>query len=239
MIDFHTHILPGIDDGARTPEASFRMLRELKILGFSDVVLTPHFYPDKSSAENFLENRRLAVKKLAEHTGDRTGLPNVYIGCEMHLSEHIFNNTDISKLCIGGGRFLLTELPDTDFFSEVALNAVSKLINDYNVVPVLAHIDRYAFLLKEKNLYRFLEAGCLAQVNFSAFSKFGIKGKILKYIEKGYISALGSDSHYAPVKSDMILKSISLIEKKAGRDKLERFFAKSAKILGISGSYGK
>lgn len=64
MIDFHTHILPGVDDGAENIETALAMLREEAVQGVNQVFATPHFYADEETPEAFLERRRASFEGL-------------------------------------------------------------------------------------------------------------------------------------------------------------------------------
>ena len=66
MMDFHTHILPGIDDGSSSIEESVEMIKMLKVQGVREVLLTPHFYAYLSSVESFAKERASAMNKLSE-----------------------------------------------------------------------------------------------------------------------------------------------------------------------------
>ena len=81
LIDFHSHIRPGIDDGARSPDESLKMLELMAAQGVSKVVSTSHFYPERESPESFLSRRAKAVGRL--RTVMRDGLPDVYLGAEV------------------------------------------------------------------------------------------------------------------------------------------------------------
>lgn len=62
MIDFHSHILPGVDDGSKNVEMSLEMLRASAAQGVTDICLTPHFYAERNTPEKFLEKRRRAAE---------------------------------------------------------------------------------------------------------------------------------------------------------------------------------
>lgn len=232
MIDMHTHVIPEFDDGSSSALMSLDMLKELKASGFDKVVLTSHFYPHKISLSNYYIKREAALKVLAEAIKNQTELPQLYLGCELYLTPQIFNYSDISGLCINKTKYVMTELPWGKNYSEQMYNDVVRLMNDFSVVPMLAHIERYDFLMDERILQDFIELGCKFQVNITSVAKHEYKKKLLKYLEKGYVSAIGTDSHYAPIKQEEIDKSISLISKKLDSNVLDDITYKSNIILG-------
>ncbi|MBR1629024.1 MAG: capsular polysaccharide biosynthesis protein, partial [Lachnospiraceae bacterium] len=81
VIDFHTHVLPGIDDGARDLETSIEMLDKMKKQGVDLVVATPHFYADRMTVDGFLKNREKAFEAVESRRRD--GWPKVMKGAEV------------------------------------------------------------------------------------------------------------------------------------------------------------
>ncbi len=192
MTDFHTHILPGMDDGAKDVEQSLAMLEILKKVGFTDIVLSPHFYSHRESADSFLARREKAAKVLASALPSNE--PRLYLGAEVYLSTLIFNSSELKKLTVNGS-CMLTELPYEENISETTRKNLERLIYHRDIIPVLAHIERYPALMSEKTLCYFLDMGCRVQMNTVVFTDKSIRRKLKKYIEKGYVSTIGSDSH--------------------------------------------
>ena len=85
IIDFHSHVLPGIDDGSRSVEESIAMLQAEAAQGIRHVVATPHFYPHHDSPEHFLEKRREAEEALRREMKHHPGLPELSIGAEVYF----------------------------------------------------------------------------------------------------------------------------------------------------------
>lgn len=200
MIDFHTHILPNIDDGAKTVEDSLFLLDTVSKLSMSQVVLSPHYYPSQERISEFVSKRNESCKTLAKaiKTNQESGkkFPQLHVAAEVYLEPIIFNNNDLTPLTLDSkGKFMLTELIYEDELTHSTESMVRQLVYSYNIVPILAHIDRYPFLMKEKNLLHLLDMGCVAQINVSSLSGFLQRKKLLKYMEKGYIGVIGTDIH--------------------------------------------
>ena len=85
ITDFHSHILPGIDDGSRCVEESIAMLRMEAEQGITQVIATPHFYPSHHRPEDFLAKRREAEEGLQEARSGQDGLPRVLVGAEVYF----------------------------------------------------------------------------------------------------------------------------------------------------------
>ena len=200
MTDFHTHTLPGIDDGSRSAEQSAQMLSALFSMGFDKVMFTPHYYPDEQSISDFLQKRDKAYKEFTSFasSSEDLKLPSFGFGAEVYLHPILFNSKDedIKLLTVdSGGRIMLTEMEYSDTVSDVTLGMLNRLIYNFGIIPVLAHIERYPFMLEERNVINMLEMGCLCQINVSSLNTKGIRRKLIKYIRKGYICAIGSDIH--------------------------------------------
>ena len=149
LIDFHTHILPAIDDGSKTLEQSLEMLKDLKSQGVETVVLTPHYFHDEQSLDEFLEKRDKKYEELKKAAkGDQ--YPKLRIGAEVMLDYSLANSKDIDRLCIEGTNFLLLEMPYT-LWSSNHMDCINQILAEYNIVPVIAHIDRYLKLHNRPN----------------------------------------------------------------------------------------
>lgn len=221
LTDFHTHILPGMDDGAKDAEESKRMLEALNRQNVHTVCLTPHFYPYKEAQEVFLERRQTAfsqIQPLAAEMGIRLALAS-----ETFFNDYLFRSEDILPLCVKDGEgqyYLLTEMPFQSSFSDRTVNRISKLMDTYSVTPVLAHIERYPKLVNDKNLInRLIDMGCLMQINLSAFQKgFLLKTRLLRYIRGNMVHVVGTDAHNTGNRPPDYSTGIAVIRKSLGED---------------------
>ena len=108
MIDFHTHILPGIDDGAKDVSVSAAMLEMEKEQGVNEIVLTPHYYGKFYSPRDFVRRRAAAYEKLLAVAAGEFFFT---LGAEIHFSDTLSVNAECRKLAIGDTRYALVELP--------------------------------------------------------------------------------------------------------------------------------
>lgn len=221
--DFHTHILPGIDDGAPDLKTSLLMIDELTENGIHNIALTPHFYPHKTSLKDFLTKRNDAYENLASEMKNKNkNTVSFILASETYLNDFIFNYYDISALCLNGSKFLLTELPYNMHMTDSIYNSVKRLINNFNITPVLAHIDRYPFLVKKpENLIELIDMGCLCQMNIFSLCNFALRKKLLNYMKNGCIHFLGTDFHKPPFDSDRHKKALYLIASKIGENYIQ------------------
>lgn len=231
MIDFHSHILPGIDDGSASVEESLELLRMLSEQGVDAVVATPHFYPDRMSVSTFLERRDRAYSKLKE--ADLTGLPQIILGAEVRYYDSIHRLPELELLCAGESRALLLEMPFSKW-SELSLAEVATLARSGRVTVVLAHIERYLSFQSFESWERLFESGVLTQVNASFFIGFLTKRKALGMLASRAIHVIGSDCHNLTTRAPAIGKASEVIEKRFGKECLDHISEFTRDLLCIS-----
>lgn len=222
MIDFHDHILPGIDDGSRDIEETLVLLKEAKNVGFDKIILTPHykegFYQVEVEEKTELFNK---VVELAER--EVPGL-QLYLGNEIMATGNIVEYLDENKAStLNETRYVLFELPMNSKpvnFSDIVYEMKSK-----KLIPVLAHPERYFFVQDNPEIiYDWIEQGVLMQQNFgSIIGQYGKKAKIIakKMLENDSVHFLGSDVHRPNTVYANMSKSIDKIEKIVGEEMLE------------------
>lgn len=230
FIDCHVHILPGMDDGSQNLQESVGMLQSLLEQGVRTVWLTPHFYPFKENLESFLGRREKAYSVLKPFA-DQLEM-EMFPASETFLSDYIFNAPDISELCIGG-KYLLTELPFSSYFSQQTFARIGRLAMTYNVVPILAHIDRYPKLMKNTELLdELIDMECLTQINLSSLEEGIMRRKqILQYIETNLVHLVGTDCHNMGKGYPKYSNGISVLEKKLGPEYVEQLMNNARQIM--------
>ena len=166
-IDWHSHILPQMDDGSASVEESLDMLKVLASSGVEAVALTPHFYPDRSYPEIFLRDREESYKKM--QTVFFEGMPKLFLGAEVAYFDGIRTCDDMRNLVIDQTNCLLIEMP-MRAWNERMFENILRLAKRIEITPVLAHIDRY-FLRKNdwKLIAHYLDEGGLVQGNADFF----------------------------------------------------------------------
>ena len=169
VIDFHSHILPGIDDGSRSLEQSIAMLKMEAEQGIRKVVATPHFYAQHDKPERFLQKRAEAEKLLREEMAKHNDLPELEIGAEVYFFSGISDSDITSELTIGEKRYILIEMPMPPW-SERIYRELENLWIKQDLVPIVAHIDRYIAPLRTFGIPKRLEElPVLVQANAEFF----------------------------------------------------------------------
>ena len=195
MVDFHAHFLPGIDDGAEDPEASLRMLRDSYHQGVRLICATPHFYADEDDPAAFLFRRDRALEMLTDRFGTCEDIPEILLGAEVLFFPGISVADEIRAMTIGDSPFLIIEPPMMPW-SESMLDEIEQCGYFLDVVPVIAHLDRYVRMLRDPALFdRVRDRRMLIQVNASFFLHSGTSGRALDYLAGDRFHFIGSDCH--------------------------------------------
>lgn len=234
-IDFHTHILPNMDDGAASAEISLQLLSALRSQGVNTMVLTPHYYSHREALPAFLERREVSTASLLtvlQQTEARQAL-RLVLGCEVFLSEYLFNNSDLSPICIGETRYMLVEFRHGMDLGKRDVEHIERLIDVYGIVPVLAHVERYNNLIYDTRLIdELLSMGCLFQSNLSSFSRFGaLRHQLIKLVQQQRLHLVGTDCHNMENRTPSFADNWNKLQRLAGPSPARALSDRAAAIL--------
>lgn len=199
MIDIHSHILPGIDDGARTLDDSVAIVRDLLSQGVTDVIATPHYVDETIYVSPKADNVALLDQLRERLSADGVSM-NVYLGNEIYINDKIPELLESGVLsCLSDSKYLLVELPLNDEFQDYESVLADLIERGYQVI--LAHPERYAITQEDYSLITDLcDAGVLMQCNIgSILGKYGKAAqKLVKRLAKDkLIFTFASDIHHA------------------------------------------
>lgn len=231
LIETHCHILPAIDDGAKDIETSLKMIKRLQQQGAKAIILTPHYYSDSISLNDFLDKRNRALYELQKALP--ADAPRLIPAAEVYVTKYLFSNEGLDRLTIGNSGYALIEHPFSDSFSQKTYDRLVNLNCEYGIKPILAHIERYPALMDDEELLDgYIDMGCLVQVNISSFTDAPrrIKKKLFKYLETGRIHIIGSDCHNLTSRAPEYEKGVKEIIKKCGTEAID-IFEKNANRL--------
>ncbi|MBE6741228.1 MAG: hypothetical protein E7570_02900 [Ruminococcaceae bacterium] len=232
LIEMHSHILPGIDDGSQNIETSLKMIERLKEQGAVKILLTPHYYSDTISLDDFLRKREASYNALINEIP--SGYPELIPAAEVFISQYLFNNKSIKDLCVGNSNYVLIEHPFSARFDDKDYDRLLNLYCDYKVKPILAHIERYRALMEDKyKLSDLIEMGCLPQVNVSTFdiAPRRVKKKLFKLMNEGQIALLGSDCHNLDTRAPEYEAGINAIISECGMGAVDTLMRNAAALL--------
>lgn len=231
MIDFHSHVLPGVDDGSSSLAESLAMLEMEKAQGITHVVATPHFYAQQDRLETFLVRRMEAEKRLRAAMENNPGIPQLSIGAEVHYFRGMGNSEAISELTITGGKCILIEMPRPPWTEEMYRELVA-IRKNFNVIPVIAHIDRYISPLRSHGIPKKLERlPVLVQANASFFLDCRTRAMALKMVKKGQLHLLGSDCHDLRGRPPQLGQAVETIRKTLGQEWVDGIREQAEAIL--------
>lgn len=197
--DMHSHLLPGLDDGAETVEQSVELLRGLRALGYRKLVMTPHIMGD------FYKNTPEGIKtalSAVRHAATAAGLADITLECaaEYYLDEWFGQRLDREDelLTFGGTkRYLLFE---TSYINEPFNLAETVFrLQSMGYQPVLAHPERYTYFYgRFDDLKKIRENGALLQLNLNSLAGYyssGAKRVAEKLIDAQMVDMVGTDAH--------------------------------------------
>ncbi len=217
IFDMHSHILPGVDDGAKDLAESLALLQMMKEQGITAVMATPHFYPAEVSADQYRERVVTAYRQLKEAIAGKD-LPHILLGSEVLYYRYIGQSETIRQFCLADSPYLLLELSDKSIhdglFEDILL-----LQEQFGIIPIIAHIERYHHFRGYQKLLDFVKKNHIpAQINASGVmtrSEFRIIKRLLR---NNLVQFIGTDSHSTDQRPPMMTQALQKLEKKFGRD---------------------
>lgn len=229
MIDLHSHILPGVDDGARTFDESIKMLKELERQHITDVILTPHYIPSTSYAAPYFTNQRI-FQELQQRAKNEGINVNLYLGNEIYINDDILEliyNSQIKPLA--GSKFLLIELPLSGKYDHYEDIFRSLMQAGWQVV--LAHPERYAAAQEDFQMLLDLHRmGVLFQCDlFSLNGQYGKEAKkvVNRLAAEHLIFGFGTDIH-RPHRDSRISRAQGRLLKYYSPQELEQLLDRNA-----------
>lgn len=195
-VDMHSHLIPGIDDGAQTLEDSIALITKLHELGFTKLITTPHIFTDlyKNSPETILPGLALVREELKKRN-----IPvDLHAAAEYYLDEEFEKLVDDKKLLTFGNNYVLFELSFAEEPPQLHRAIFNMRLQGYR--PVLAHPERYEYWNHNFKKYTDLhEKDVLLQLNVNCLTgHYGqqVKRVSEKMIDAGIVSFIGSDTHH-------------------------------------------
>jgi len=231
LYDFHTHILPGIDDGARDPETAFQMIAMEYAEGVRTIVATPHYIPDGKNADKqkVLDAYQLIREHVQENYPDMTFL----LGNELYYRDVLLRDLQEERaFTMAETDYVLVEFRTSSEYDKIR-NALRRLQeNGYR--PILAHVERYAALLDTDRLREIRELGVVIQMNTASFTGgvFNRESRFCLHAAKlGLLDLLGSDCHDMKYRAPMMQKAVAKLEKALGGDMLRRILYQNPALI--------
>jgi len=231
MIDFHSHILPEMDDGSSSVSESQQMLKLSWEMGIDTIVATPHYYAGNESIERFIDRRQEKYDFLMRTLDKRIQVPQILMGSETAFYVGISRESNISKLCINQTKYLLLEMPFSEW-SSLTIKEVQALIINRGIIPIIAHLERY-YAIQSRNgkIDELLSLGVLIQANAEAFVDNELRHKTMKMLSKDEVHLLGSDCHNMDKNPPNLSHAFKYIAAKQGEGVLKKIDAAGRLVL--------
>lgn len=232
MLDIHSHILYGVDDGATSIEESLKLLKKAQSEGITVIIATPHKDPHYQPSKELILER---VQELNHLCHDNNLKIQVLPGQEVRLYNNIVDDYKNNKLITlnNAGHHLLVEFPSshvpkyaTRMFYELQLAGVQ---------PILVHPERNSEIISNPQLlFDIAETGVLTQINAgSIMGKFGRKAKKLSHLFMAHniVTFIASDAHHIKTRDFHMRSAYKRIRKKYGLAYVTQLFINAEKIL--------
>lgn len=235
MTDLHTHILPGMDDGAKTVEESLTLLRIERDQGVDTVVLTPHFYPQREGINGFLARREEAMVRLQEAmdacTLDSPSFPKVLLGAEVLWRSDLLDEEDLDKLCIAGTKNLLLELPFFSWNSQM-IDQLYDMIGQTGITPIIAHLERYLSLQPKALIEEILALEIPVQISAEILKHPLRRSGAMNLLKSGRAHLLASDCHDSAQRIPNLAAGMEIVRRKLGDSFVQDLSACADRLVG-------
>ena len=232
MVDFHSHILPGMDDGSKSVEESLEMLRLAREQGVRRIVATPHFYPRRDTPEHFLRKRSQAERLLRRAMQGREELPALTMGAEVAYFRGIGQSEAMEELTLRGTPYLLVEMPPSPWTE--GMYEELQALHERGITPIIAHVDRYIGPLRSYGIPARLEKlPVLVQANAEFFLRRSTASMAMRMLKADRIHLLGSDCHNLTDRKPNLGDAAERIRHKLGREALVRLRRHERQVLGL------
>lgn len=217
--DIHSHILAGIDDGAKDLPTSLEMLRVAEENGITQVILTPHNKPTRHnvSPESLLE----MVEELQQKAFLAGIAVNLHLGTEIYFRSEAAELLNEGRICtMAGSSYVLVEFgPGEDF--DYIRNGIYQLMGA-GFRPILAHAERYSSVCaSEEYVEELIELGCYIQINAgSVMGDFGYRTKHFtrRMLKQRLVHFVATDAHDTEKRKPGLSKCAEYISRKYGED---------------------
>ena len=215
LLDIHSHVLPGVDDGAKDLEESIELLKMMRQQGITHVLATPHFYASSDGLDEYRARVGYAFGQL-KAAADSASLPYVMLGCEVLYYSCIGRSESVYNFCI-----------DDEFFKDI-----EDLRRNLGITPIIAHLERYHKFPNYKKLLKFLaENEIPAQINASSLFSREYSKTVNKLIKKQLVDFIGTDAHSVAKRPPMMQPALEAIKKRFGAEYSDEFISNSQKLL--------
>lgn len=233
MIDFHTHILPDIDDGSHDIYESVAMLKQSFAQGIDTVVLTSHFRRGEHRIGTWLRDRQDRLDRIREALTDedRKVVPRVVLGAEIEYMPGMNRWDYLDELKIRGTDCIMTEMPFIPW-SEAVVKTIDDIALNSPLTPILPHIDRYFYnFTPRKYIEHYYEMPVLVQMNSIFINNRNNIPVFKPLFEERKIKLLGSDCHGPEWRPQDLGTAVEMLREVCGQELLDEIDSRGRELL--------
>ena len=232
LVDTHCHILPEVDDGARSMEETRQMLQEAYEDGIRYIIATPHHHPRRGRKSP--KQLRRQLKLVREEAAQISDELRIYLGTEIYFGQDIPERLrEELILTMNKTKYVLVEFSPGDPFDYICQGIQQIQMKGYEVI--LAHIERYQCMYKNiENVEHLKHMGVRIQVNADSITgESGWKAKrfVRRLIDERLVFCVGTDAHDPKRRPPRMKKAAEYVEKKCGEDYARRIFFSNPRMM--------
>lgn len=231
--DIHSHILPGVDDGAQSMEESISMLRMAEAENIRRIILTPHQKPGRKCVS--VPGMQKRMEELQENMERHHLDIQLFAGSECLYSHDLAERLEEGSICtMADSRYVLTEfMPDENW--QYVRDGLYRLIS-HNYLPVIAHMERYMQVVKDMDrVHELIDMGCYVQVNAGSITGLyglGMRQTAKRLLKEQAVHFIGTDAHReAGKRSVQIKKCAAYLTRKYGQEYADRLLGGNAENI--------
>lgn len=218
LLDIHSHILPAVDDGAKSIEDTLVLLEKMHSQGITHVIATPHFYPNDDTIEEF-RNRVTKATNLLNKRYNKA--PKIIIGCELFYFTGISKSELIKEFTLGKSKYILLE-PNPFLINKTFISELLYLRDELGLIPIIPHIERYYKSTGYKDFLKFIkEHKILCQVNAGSFFEKHYNRALQKLFKNGIVTFVATDTHSLN-RPPLLSAALEETQKRFGENEKER-----------------
>lgn len=219
IIDWHSHILPKLDDGSKSLDMSTDILQESARQKVNIMIATPHFYGDHMTPELFFKRRQTAYNQVKEIASKHK--INIGLGAEVAMFKGMDEWSGLERFAIQGTNLILIEMPFTPWTAD-DLETLEN-IRLRGLRPIIAHVERFRRIPMDKAIYNeIFDMGFIIQYNCEDLLSFFPKHRLFKLMNNTDNFILGSDCHNSDTRPQNMRMGRAVLKNKYGADILKK-----------------
>ena len=225
LIDIHSHVLPGVDDGARDTETAIEMLRIMYDEGITEAILTPHYHRGHMQKDIATVKSRFDELTYRAREDGIASRIKLHLGCELYYYPSAVEWLEEGRVSsMAGSDYVLLEFGYT-MDKRTIIEGVSNVVRA-GYIPIIAHVERYEGLgFKPANVRELVEYGAYIQVNSESVGRgFGAKRFVSKLLREDLVHFVATDAHDTGSRRPRLASAAKYIRKHFGEETCRRIF---------------